>query len=137
MFSLQREVEWIFEYTGDCDCFITNDQFSRTYQLSDDTLSITKVKDLITVAFADVHFEFKHLKYNPSWYPIQVVKNNEVISIVIDYENGRAYSARNYNRFWDLAEEIGKMIAGMNAEVLGTVHEPINEKTLFEQMSFW
>ncbi|MDR3543258.1 MAG: hypothetical protein P4L69_20200 [Desulfosporosinus sp.] len=137
MLSLQKEVERILGHTGDYDCFITDEQFSRTYQLANDNLSLTKVKDSIMVVCSDVQFEFKRLKYNPSWYPIQVAKSNEVISIIIDYENGRAYSARNWNRFCDLAEETAKLIAGIDVQILGQGNERMNQRALFEQMSFW
>lgn len=137
MLSLQREVERIINHSGDYDHFVTDEQFVKTYRLSNDTLSLTRINDVITVIISDVHFEFKRLTYNPSWYPIHVVKDNEVISIVIDYENGRAHSARNWNRFQDLAEEMSKMITGRDVEVLNQCHQQINEKPLFKQISFW
>ena len=137
MLNLQREVERIIKHTGDLYRFITDEQFFKTYRLSNDTLSLTRIKDLITVIFSEVHFEFKRLTYNPSWYPIRVVKDNEVISIVIDYENGRAHSARNWNRFQDLAEEMNKTITGRDVEFLNQNHQPMNEEPLFKQMTFW
>ena len=137
MLNLQREVERIIKHTGDYDCFITDEQFSRTYRFKDDTLVLTKTKDLIKVIFSDFHFEFKSLTHNPRWYPIQVVKGNEVISILINYENGRAYSARNWYRFSDLAQELGRLITGMEVEVLNQDHEQMNDETLFKQISLW
>ena len=60
-----------------------------------------------------------------------------MISIVIEYENGRAHSARNWSRFQDIAEEISKMIMGMDVEVMNQSNALMNEKALFKQMSFW
>ena len=69
MLSLQREIEQVIKHAGDYDCFIKDNQFSRSYQLSGDTLSVTKFEDFITVTVSDVLFELKRLPYNPSWYP--------------------------------------------------------------------
>ena len=137
MLSLQREIERIIKHVDDYDCFIKDNQFLRTYELSGNTLSVTKSEDFITVTASDVLFEFKRLPYNPSWYPIQVVKDSEVISIVIEYENSRAHSVRNWSRFQDIAKEISNMITGMDVEVLNQSNASTDEKAQFKQMSFW
>ena len=137
MLNLQREVERILEQTGDHDRFITDEQFTATYRLTDDTLVVTKVKKDIVVKFSDDRFEFQRLSFNPGWYPIQVVKGNEVISIVINYENGRAHSARNWHQFLDLAEEVPRKLMGIQPEVLTSDHKQMSDKNVFEQMTLW
>jgi len=87
--------------------------------------------------FLDCSFVFERLPHNPGWYPIQVVKGNEVISIIINYENGRAYSTRNWHQFVDLTEEMVKMISGMEPVPLTQDLEQMSEESVFEQMNLW
>ncbi|MCB8818670.1 hypothetical protein [Desulfosporosinus shakirovi] len=137
MLSLQREVERIIKQADDYDYFINDEQFSATYQLMDLTLVLTKLKETVTVNFSGHSFEFKILPYNPEWYPIHVAKGDEIISIVINYENGRAYSGRNWHRFLELAKEVAGKMSGLEPEVLNLNQKPISEETVFKQMSLW
>jgi len=136
MLSLQKEVERIIKHTGDYNRFTTDEQFSKTYRLTDDILVLKKIKD-ITVIFSDYSFVFRCFSHSLEWYPIQVLKGSELISIVINYENGRAYSARNWYRFLDLAEEMARMLTGMEPEVWNPDQKQISEEIVFKQMNLW
>lgn len=134
--NLEREIERILKNTNDYDRFITDDDFSKTYRLNDSDLVLTKRKEAITVNFLDYSFEFKLLQYS-EWYPVQVVKGQEIISIVINYENGRAHSALSWHRFKDFAEEIAQMITGVDAEIAEYGPRQQMDETAFKQLSLW
>lgn len=122
MLNLQKEVERILDQAGDYYSFKMDEQFSRIYRISDAFLEVSKLKNNIVVAFLNDRFEFQRLPYNPGWYPIQAIKDNDVIPIVINYENGRAHSARNWNIFLDLAKEVSKKLTGIQPEVMPQNH---------------
>lgn len=137
MLSLEKEIERILKQTGDYDRFMKDDQFSRTYQLNDNDLVIAKNSKAITVNFMKNCFQYELLPYYPGWYPILVMHSNEVISIVIKFENSNAYSARNWQRFKDLDKDIAARISGISAEVTEQGPEQHKEETVFEQLSLW
>ncbi|WP_088186356.1 hypothetical protein [Desulfosporosinus sp. FKA] len=137
MLNLQTEVERVLHRACDYNSFMNDEQFFKVYQYPTISLVVTKRNNDVTVTFGDERFEFQRLPYNSAWYPIQVVKGNEVTSIVINYENGRAYSARNWLAFWDLAEEVAKKITDTDPEILVLEQKQIAKGIAFGQMSLW
>lgn len=137
MLNLQTEVERVLHRSCDYNSFMNDEQFSRAYQYSTISLVVTKRNDDITVIFGDERFEFQRLPYNSVWYPIQVVKEDEVISIVINFENSRAYSARNWCRFSDAADAAAQRMMGTEPEILSHDHKPVHKDLIVEQMALW
>ncbi|AFM42992.1 hypothetical protein Desaci_4130 [Desulfosporosinus acidiphilus SJ4] len=137
MLNFQKEIERILKQAGDYPSFRLDEEFSKIFRISDVLLEVSKTKDAIAIIIGSARFEFLSLPYNLAWYPIQVIEGDEVISIVINYENGRAYSARNWLDFWDKAEEVAKNITDTDPETLVLEHKQIAEGIAFEQMSLW
>ncbi|AFM40402.1 hypothetical protein Desaci_1379 [Desulfosporosinus acidiphilus SJ4] len=137
MLNFQKEIERILHQVGDYDSFMTDDQFSRCYRISETVLEINKQTNDIVIIFLEDRFEFQTLLYNPAWYPTQVVKGNKVIPIVITYENGRAHSARNWCIFRETSEGVARML--MSAVPQGLAHNSrwVTKEIAFEQMALW